>query len=90
MKDNLHTAITVLAEAITAGVISTNGPKGKLAASMDEEVSYFSSAPLSQDTEPVTPLIAEEEEYPKENSPTPRTWEVPTTQRQRKNHRHPE
>ena len=38
---------------------------------MDEEFSYFSSATLSQDMEPVTPLIAEEEDESKENPPTP-------------------
>ena len=35
--------------------------------------------PLSLDTDLVTPLMAEEEDDPKKNPPTPRTWEVPTT-----------
>ena len=39
--------------------------------STDEASSSFSSKPLSQETEPVIPLVAEEEDNTKENPPTP-------------------
>ena len=45
-KYNLLTAITTLAQAITAGVISTNCPNGKAVFLTDEAFSYFSSSPL--------------------------------------------
>ena len=43
---------------------------------------------IAEEKEPVAPLIAEKEDKPKENPPTPQTWEVPTTQRQRINFYH--
>ena len=58
-------------EAITAGVIATNGRKSKAAAGTDKAFSYFSSTPLSQEMDPATPLMAEEEEKTKVNSADP-------------------
>ena len=71
LKENLLTASAALTEAITAGVVSTNRPKGESETVTDESFSYFSSVPLSQEMEPVTLLMAEEEYEPKENPPTP-------------------
>ena len=59
------------AEATTAGVVAANGAREKEAFGMDMSFSYFYSAPLSQETDPVKPLMAEEEDRPKENPPTP-------------------
>ena len=54
-------------EAITAGVVAVDVPNEK-AASVTEEASYFfSSAPLSLETKPVSPLMIEGEDEPKEN-----------------------
>ena len=70
-KENMLMAVADPAEAITAGVISSNNPKEKSASGTDESYYYFSSAPLSQETDTVTLLMVEEEDEPKENSPTP-------------------
>ena len=45
--------------------------KGKIISQRGQGVLLFSSAPLSPETEPVPPLMAEEEENSKENPPTP-------------------
>ena len=62
LKKNLLLTVAAPAEDITAGVIVTNVPKEKSSAGTDETFYYFSSAPLSQETKPVTPLMVEEED----------------------------
>ena len=59
------------AEAITTGIVGVDAPKEEEASNVDEEYSFFSSAPLSPETETVPPLMAEEEYKPKENLMTP-------------------
>ena len=61
-EENLLVVVAASAEAITAGIVSANGPKEKPAAGMDNLFSYFSSNPLSQDTEKATMLMAKEED----------------------------
>ena len=61
-KENLLAAIYDLAEAITIVIVSANRPKGKVAAGTEEAFFYISSAPLSQEMDPVTLLMAEEED----------------------------
>ena len=70
-KEKFLTAIAAVTEAISAGVISSNGPMEKSAAGTEEAFSCFSFALLSQETDPVTLLMAEEENEPKENLPIP-------------------
>ena len=60
-KENLLATVAAPAEASTAGVVDANGPKGKVADDIDETFSYFSFVPLSQETETMTLLMAEEE-----------------------------
>ena len=61
-KENLLAAISDSAEAITVGIVSANRPKRKVAAGTEEAFSYISSTPLSQEMDPVTLLMAEEED----------------------------
>ena len=44
------------------GAVAANGPKGTSSSRMYEALSYFSSAPLSHEMEPVPSLMAEEED----------------------------
>ena len=72
LKENPLAAVAAPAEAITAGVVAANTPKEKKSAAGADEASYFSSsAPLSPETDPVTPLMAEKEDDLRGNMPTP-------------------
>ena len=71
LKENPLAAVAAPAEAITAGVVAANTPKEKSAAGADEASYFSSSAPLSPETDPVTPLMAEKEDDLRGNMPTP-------------------
>ena len=59
-KEKLIADVAAPAESLTAGVVAANRPKEKEAAGADKELSFFYSKPLSQETDPVPPLMADE------------------------------
>ena len=64
-KENPLVTVAAPAKAITAGAVAVNVPKEKSAAGTYKASSVFSSAPLSLYKDPVSPLMAQEEDEPK-------------------------
>ena len=72
-KENPFADMAAPSKAITAGVVAADVPKEKSVSVADEVSYFFSSTPLSleTETEPVPPLMMEKEDEPKENIPPP-------------------
>ena len=70
-KENLLLTVAAPAETINTGVVAADIPREKLPTGAYKMSYFFSSTSLYLETELVPPLMAEEEDNPKENLPTP-------------------
>ena len=70
-KENPFADMAAPSKAITAGVVAADVPKEKSVSVADEVSYFFSSTPLSLETEPVPLLMAEEEDEPEKSANPP-------------------